>query len=72
MICGRLGEYRYFDMDQAIGRALRIARVVQRAASATPSGIIAPRPPQAEILLNAGRVLATNPRRNSALNDAPS
>jgi UDP-galactopyranose mutase len=25
IICGRLGEYRYFDMDQAIGRALMIA-----------------------------------------------
>jgi UDP-galactopyranose mutase len=27
-ICGRLGEYRYFDMDQAIGRALRLARKI--------------------------------------------
>jgi UDP-galactopyranose mutase len=27
-VCGRLGEYRYFDMDQAIGRALRIARKI--------------------------------------------
>lgn len=27
-VCGRLGEYRYFDMDQAIGRALRIAREI--------------------------------------------
>jgi UDP-galactopyranose mutase len=25
IICGRLGEYRYWDMDQAIGRALAIA-----------------------------------------------
>ena len=25
-ICGRLGEYRYYDMDQAIGRALTLAR----------------------------------------------
>ncbi len=25
LICGRLGEYRYYDMDQAIGRALRLA-----------------------------------------------
>lgn len=24
IICGRLGEYRYLDMDQAIGRALKI------------------------------------------------
>jgi UDP-galactopyranose mutase len=28
LICGRLGEYRYFDMDQAIGRALRIAQKI--------------------------------------------
>lgn len=26
MICGRLGEYRYYDMDQAIGRALMLSR----------------------------------------------
>ena len=26
MICGRLGEYRYYDMDQAIARARRLAR----------------------------------------------
>jgi UDP-galactopyranose mutase len=25
LICGRLGEYRYYDMDQAIGRALMIS-----------------------------------------------
>jgi UDP-galactopyranose mutase len=25
-ICGRLGEYRYYDMDQAIGRAMIIAQ----------------------------------------------
>ena len=25
-ICGRLGEYRYMDMDQAIGRATRVAK----------------------------------------------
>jgi UDP-galactopyranose mutase len=25
LFCGRLGEYRYYDMDQVIGRALRIA-----------------------------------------------
>jgi UDP-galactopyranose mutase len=24
LICGRLGEYRYFDMDQAIGRAMTL------------------------------------------------
>ncbi len=26
LICGRLGEYRYYDMDQAIGRARVLAR----------------------------------------------
>jgi len=25
LICGRLGEYRYYDMDQAIGRAFTLA-----------------------------------------------
>ncbi|MBL9085032.1 MAG: NAD(P)-binding protein [Planctomycetales bacterium] len=25
LICGRLGEYRYYDMDQAIGRAITLA-----------------------------------------------
>ncbi len=28
VICGRLGEYRYYDMDQAIGRAMKIASSV--------------------------------------------
>jgi UDP-galactopyranose mutase len=28
LVCGRLGEYRYYDMDQAIGRALMLARQV--------------------------------------------
>ena len=26
LICGRLGEYRYYDMDQAIGRATTLAK----------------------------------------------
>jgi hypothetical protein len=69
MICGRLGEYRYFDMDQAIGGALRIARVVLRTSSATSSKVIGQRTAQSEHLLNAGRVVATIPRRNSRLND---
>lgn len=30
IICGRLGEYRYYDMDQAIARALLIAQRVLR------------------------------------------
>jgi UDP-galactopyranose mutase len=25
LVCGRLGEYRYFDMDQAIARAILLA-----------------------------------------------
>jgi UDP-galactopyranose mutase len=28
--CGRLGEYKYYDMDQAIGRAMVLARVLLR------------------------------------------
>jgi len=26
IICGRLGEYRYYDMDRVIGRAMIVAR----------------------------------------------
>jgi UDP-galactopyranose mutase len=26
LVCGRLGEYRYYDMDQAIARAILLAR----------------------------------------------
>jgi UDP-galactopyranose mutase len=25
LVCGRLGEYRYYDMDQAIARAMQLA-----------------------------------------------
>jgi UDP-galactopyranose mutase len=28
IICGRLGEYRYYDMDQAIGRAMGITKKI--------------------------------------------
>jgi len=28
LICGRLGEYRYYDMDQAIGRAMKLAQML--------------------------------------------
>lgn len=28
LICGRLGEYRYFDMDQAMARALMLSRKI--------------------------------------------
>lgn len=30
LICGRLGEYRYYDMDQAIGRAMTLATRILR------------------------------------------
>jgi len=30
LICGRLGEYRYYDMDQAIARALKLAEEILR------------------------------------------
>lgn len=34
LVCGRLGEYRYYDMDQAMGRALLLAeRLLHPAAS---------------------------------------
>jgi len=26
LVCGRLGEYRYYDMDQAIARALELSQ----------------------------------------------
>lgn len=36
LFCGRLGEYRYYDMDQAIGRAMMLAQriLTQRIAEA--------------------------------------
>ena len=57
MICGRLGEYRYFDMDQAIGRALRIARKILRSMplrARTPS---LPARSHSDLLSAAGEVL---------------
>jgi UDP-galactopyranose mutase len=33
LVCGRLGEYRYLDMDQAIGRAMMIAKRILRGES---------------------------------------
>ncbi len=46
LVCGRLGEYRYYDMDQAIARAMLLAkrlldgdrRIVRPAALAEQSG----------------------------------
>lgn len=30
LICGRLGEYKYYDMDQAIGRAMNLASGIMK------------------------------------------
>jgi UDP-galactopyranose mutase len=39
LICGRLGEYRYYDMDQAIGRALVLAnKLLQNGAADVSAG----------------------------------
>ena len=57
MICGRLGEYRYFDMDQAIGRALRIGRKILRSLPVLPGEFIARRRTQAELATAAGKML---------------
>jgi len=57
MICGRLGEYRYFDMDQAIGRALRIARKILQFTALQPRQFIAPPRTEADLLLAAGKIL---------------
>jgi len=59
MVCGRLGEYRYFDMDQAIGRALKIARKILCSSLLSSSGpfLAAPRT-QAELLVAAGKIAA--------------
>jgi UDP-galactopyranose mutase len=39
LICGRLGEYRYYDMDQAIARALALSQgVLRRRPPATVAG----------------------------------
>jgi UDP-galactopyranose mutase len=49
LVCGRLGEYRYHDMDQAIARALVLARSVLRHETRAPAvgwrGGPAPSPP---------------------------
>lgn len=50
MICGRLGEYRYYDMDQAIARALTLAQRVMKTDGRRPTATLgwsyaAPSPP---------------------------
>ena len=49
LICGRLGEYRYYDMDQAIARARKLAGdlLAQRTGRISASGRIPPRTPAA-------------------------
>lgn len=38
--CGRLGEYRYYDMDQVIGRSLMLAeRILQTHEAVFPAGV---------------------------------
>ncbi len=38
LICGRLGEYRYYDMDQAIARAMALAdRILKLGSAKNPS-----------------------------------
>ena len=40
VFAGRLGEYRYLDMDQAIGRAMNVAsRIMQKALRIAPEGL---------------------------------
>ena len=38
VVCGRLGEYRYYDMDQAIGRALDLGAALSAGASSGRRG----------------------------------
>src|SRR3569833_1498211 len=42
LICGRLGEYRYYDMDQAIGRALMLAQRILQGTDSTTLGSSGP------------------------------
>ncbi len=37
LVCGRLGEYRYFDMDQAIARAMLLAQRLTGGKGCTPA-----------------------------------
>jgi len=72
MICGRLGEYRYFDMDQAIGRALGIARKILRSLTVTARQFVAQPRTQEELLMAAGKVLMNAPAGESSTGEAPS
>jgi UDP-galactopyranose mutase len=57
LICGRLGEYRYFDMDQAIGRALRLSRKILRSVPLRVRSYAAPLRNEGELLNAAGMLL---------------
>lgn len=41
LICGRLGEYRYYDMDQAIGRAMMLANDIMKKFEIVPQEVFA-------------------------------
>jgi len=59
LICGRLGEYRYFDMDQAIGRALRLSRKILRSVPLRVRSYPLPSRNHVELLNAAGVLLNT-------------
>ena len=64
MICGRLGEYRYFDMDQAIGRALRLGRTILRSLPLRLRNYALPGRNRVELLeRHAGAEFQENPER---------
>ncbi|HET6175921.1 MAG TPA: FAD-dependent oxidoreductase [Candidatus Sulfotelmatobacter sp.] len=66
MICGRLGEYRYFDMDQAIGRALRIARMILRSMPLRLRDYSSAARIHPELLSAAGQALLTSKKTSEA------
>lgn len=61
LICGRLGEYRYFDMDQAIARALTLSEQLLSNSRAT-------RPIAAPSAFAAPMTAAPNPLRSRSDN----
>jgi hypothetical protein len=65
MICGRLGEYRYFDMDQAIGRALRIGQKILLSTPVVRPELMAGSSARAEVMA-AGKMLTKNPSQGSS------
>src|SRR5580704_227420 len=55
LICGRLGEYRYFDMDQAIGRAIRLAQEILKPVLPTQPQFIPRTNTHTELLNTVGK-----------------